>query len=66
MYGRASHVKFRDVFDMGGVDDQVGLYSNDVSDLQMIGGDGEDGIDITPDMEHEVDFEDNEDESTCL
>ncbi|KAD4887908.1 hypothetical protein E3N88_19980 [Mikania micrantha] len=47
------HVKVRDVFDMGGVDDQVGLYSNDVSDLHRIGDDGEDGIDITPDMEHE-------------
>ncbi|KAL8265814.1 hypothetical protein R6Q59_003158 [Mikania micrantha] len=48
------HVKVRDVFDMGGVDDQVGLYSNDVPELHTIGDDGEDGIDITLDMEHEI------------
>ncbi|KAD3640309.1 hypothetical protein E3N88_29532 [Mikania micrantha] len=57
------HVKVRDVFDMGGVDDQVGLYSNDVPELHTIGDDGEDGIDITLDMEHEVDFEEHEEDS---
>jgi hypothetical protein len=61
------HVKVRDVFDMGGVDDQVSPYSNDcafnVPNLHTIGDDGEDGIDVTPEMEHEVDFEENEDDS---
>ncbi|KAK9073298.1 hypothetical protein SSX86_007622 [Deinandra increscens subsp. villosa] len=61
------HVKVRDVFHMGGVDDEVGPYSNDstfnVPNLHMTGDDGEDGIDVTPEMEHEVDFEENEDDS---
>ncbi|XP_022024562.1 uncharacterized protein LOC110924892 [Helianthus annuus] len=62
------HVKVRDVFDMGSVDDQVGPYSNDctfdVPNLHRIGDDGEDGIDITPDMECEVDVEENDDEGS--
>ncbi|XP_035837033.1 uncharacterized protein LOC110894773 [Helianthus annuus] len=60
------HVKVRDVFDMGNVDDQVGPYSNDctfdVPNLHRIGDDGEDGIDITPDMECEVEVEENDDD----
>ncbi|KAI7746143.1 hypothetical protein M8C21_031833 [Ambrosia artemisiifolia] len=52
------HVKVRDVFDMGGVDDQVGPYSNDcifnVPELHTVGDDGEDGINVTPEMEHEL------------
>ncbi|KAK1428349.1 hypothetical protein QVD17_17182 [Tagetes erecta] len=61
------HVKLRDVFDMGTIDDQVGPYSNDctfdVPSLHRIGDDGEDGIDITPDMEHGEDVEENDEDS---
>ncbi|KAD4888057.1 hypothetical protein E3N88_20130 [Mikania micrantha] len=61
------HVKVRDAFDMGSVDDQVGPYSNDctfsVPNLHTIGDDGEDGIDITPEMEHVLDFEENDDDT---
>jgi hypothetical protein len=61
------HVKVRDAFDMGGVDDQAGPSSNDctfnVPNLHTIGDDGEDGIDVTPEMEHEEDSEENEDGS---
>ncbi|KAD3336511.1 hypothetical protein R6Q59_028656 [Mikania micrantha] len=60
------HVKVRDMFDLGGVDYQVDPHSNDYTsnllDLHRTGEDGEDGIDITPDMEHEVDFEENDDD----
>jgi len=60
------HVKVRGVFDMGSVDDQVGPYSNDcifdVPNLHRIGDDGEDGVDVTPDMEREVDVEENDDD----
>ncbi|KAL7617786.1 hypothetical protein Lser_V15G02761 [Lactuca serriola] len=60
------HVKLRDVFDMGGVDTQVSPYSNDctfdVPNLHRIGDDGEDGIDITPEMEHEEDVEESDDD----
>ncbi|KAJ0592692.1 hypothetical protein HanHA300_Chr03g0088101 [Helianthus annuus] len=52
-------VKVRDVFDMGVLDD----CTFNVPNLHRIGDDGEDGIDITPDMEHEVDVEENGDES---
>ncbi|XP_076914543.1 uncharacterized protein LOC143573590 [Bidens hawaiensis] len=62
------HVKVRDVFDMGSVD-QVGPHSNDctfdVPSLHRIEDDGEDGIDITPDMECESD-EDNDDDSILI
>ncbi|KAK1406297.1 hypothetical protein QVD17_41590 [Tagetes erecta] len=61
------HVKVRGVFDMGSADDQVGPYSNDctfdVPNLHRIGDDGEDGVDVTPDMEREVDVEENDDDS---
>ncbi|KAK1441065.1 hypothetical protein QVD17_06902 [Tagetes erecta] len=61
------HVKVIDVFDMGSVDDQVGPYSNDctfdVPNLHRIRDDGEDGVDVTPDMEREVDVEENDDDS---
>ncbi|KAD7117380.1 hypothetical protein E3N88_04648 [Mikania micrantha] len=35
----------------------------DVPHMHTIGDDGEDGIDITPEMEHVLDFEDNDDDS---
>ncbi|KAK1429876.1 hypothetical protein QVD17_12172 [Tagetes erecta] len=47
--------------------DEVGPYSNDctfdVPSLHRIGDDGEDGIDITPDMERGEDVEENDEDS---
>ncbi|KAI3733024.1 hypothetical protein L1987_64239 [Smallanthus sonchifolius] len=61
------YVKVRGVYDMGSVDEQVGPYLNDctfdVPTLHRIGDEGEDGIDITPDMEREVDVEETDDNS---
>lgn len=71
------HVILRDVFDMGGVDDQVAGYQNDgsfdVPNLHRIGDDGDDGMDVTHEMELEFlddedieDDEENEDDSTLF
>ena len=59
------HVKLRDAFDMGiANDDQAVRYSNDntfdVPNLDRIAHDGDDGIDITPDMEREVYVEEDD------
>ncbi|XP_076927018.1 uncharacterized protein LOC143590413 [Bidens hawaiensis] len=63
------HVKVRNVYNMGSVD-QVGPYSKDspfdLPNLHMIGDDGEVGIYITPDMEHEEDVEENDDNYLIL
>ncbi|KAJ9538757.1 hypothetical protein OSB04_031490 [Centaurea solstitialis] len=63
------HVKLRDVFDIGIVDDDhVARYSNDsrfdVPNLDRIARDVDDGIDITPDMKRGVDVEEDDDDST--
>lgn len=63
------HVKLRDAFDMGGVDDQVAENPTDVTaheaNLHRIGDDGDDGMDVTPEMELEgIDDEENEDDLT--
>lgn len=63
----ARHIKLRDVFDMGSVDDQAIQNPNestfDVTHLHRIGDDGDDGEDVTADMELEgTDNEENEDE----
>ncbi|KAJ9544535.1 hypothetical protein OSB04_024242 [Centaurea solstitialis] len=65
------HVKLRDAFDMGIVDDDhVAHYSSDstfvVPNLDRIARDGDDGIDITPDTEREVDVEEDDDDSVLF
>ncbi|XP_071741432.1 uncharacterized protein [Rutidosis leptorrhynchoides] len=52
------HVKLRDVFDMGAGDDQVIGYPNNstsvVPNLHRIGDDGDDGMDVTEEMDLDV------------
>ena len=43
------HVKVRDVFDMGGANDNSTL-GDDIPNLHRIRDDGDDGIDVTPEM----------------
>ncbi|KAD6118993.1 hypothetical protein E3N88_10264 [Mikania micrantha] len=66
-YEVVGHVKVRDAFDMGSIDDQVGPYSNDFTfsmpNLHTIRDDVEDGIDITLKLEHILDFEENDDDT---